>query len=320
MGSNLIIGVPAKGRLQENAANFFARAGLKLQRDRGARGYTGSFKGIDNVDVLYLSASEIAGELASGNIHLGVTGEDLVREKIANADSVVDLSVPLGFGHANVVVAVPQVWIDVDTMADLDDVAEAFRHRHGRPVRVATKYINLTRGFFARHGIVDYRIVESLGATEGAPSSGAADIIVDITSTGATLTANALKVLDDGLMLESQAQLVTSLRADWNETARDALKGVFDRIAAELNARAIREVRARVAAADVAKIAAEFGCAMPFGKDASPAVLHCPVAKVYELSVALREAGAPAVAVSEVEDVFGADNPLYDNIASKLGA
>src|SRR5690606_39594513 len=118
-------------------------------------------------------------------------------------------------------VAVPQAWIDVRTMADLDDVAADFRVRYGRPLRVATKYITLTRTFFAQHGVGDYRIVESLGATEGAPASGTADIIVDITTTGATLAANALKNVDDGLILKSEANLVASLRADWNPAARE---------------------------------------------------------------------------------------------------
>ena len=155
-------------------------------------------------------------------MHLGVTGEDLVRESIPDADRRVLLIEPLGFGSANVVVAVPQAWIDVRTMADLDDVTTGFRAQHNRRMRVATKYINLTRAFFASHGVVDYRIVESAGATEGAPAVGTAEMIVDITTTGATLAANGLKVLDDGVILRSQANLVASRDADWSaEALRD---------------------------------------------------------------------------------------------------
>src|SRR4030088_2483526 len=134
----------------------------------------------------------------------GVNGEDLVRESIADADKRVALIDSLGFGSANVVVAVPKAWIDVRTMADLDDVTTGFRAQHNRRMRVATKYINLTRTFFAAHGVVDYRIVESGGATEGAPAVGTAEMIVDITTTGATLAANGLKVLDDRVILRSQ--------------------------------------------------------------------------------------------------------------------
>ena len=134
---------------------------------------------------------------------------------------------PLGFGHCDVVVAVPEAWIDVETMADLDDVAADFRPRHGRRLTVATKYINLTRRFFAGHGIADYRIVESLGATEGAPASGAADLIVDITTTGTTLTANGLKILADGVILKSEAHLVASLAAPWDGDRRKVFAGLI---------------------------------------------------------------------------------------------
>src|SRR5690606_30397759 len=185
-----------------------------------------------------------------GAVHLGVTGEDLVREMIPDADRRVTLIEGLGFGYANVVVAVPQAWIDVRTMADIDDVATAFRHHHGRKMRVATKYINLTRDFFSAHGIVDYRIVESAGATEGAPAAGTAEMIVDITTTGATLAANALKIVDDGVILRSQANLVAARGAAWDATRRELARVILDRIAAQARARAFREVRARFASCD----------------------------------------------------------------------
>jgi len=189
MTTPFVLAVPSKGRLQENAEAFFTRAGLALAKPRGARDYRGTISGLDNVEIAYLSASEIAWQLARGMVHLGVTGEDLVRETIVDADKRVLLIDNLGFGNANVVVAVPQAWIDVRTMADLDDVTTGFRAQHNRRMRVATKYINLTRTFFAAHGVVDYRIVESAGATEGAPAVGTAEMIVDITTTGATLAA-----------------------------------------------------------------------------------------------------------------------------------
>jgi ATP phosphoribosyltransferase len=150
--SPLILAVPSKGRLQENAAAFFARAGLVFSQSRGARDYRGTLKGVADVEVLFLSASEIVTQLASGAAHLGITGEDLIQEQIAEAHRAVELLTPLGFGHANVVVAVPQAWIDVRSMADLDEVAADLRARHGHKMRVATKYVNLTRRFFAEAG------------------------------------------------------------------------------------------------------------------------------------------------------------------------
>jgi ATP phosphoribosyltransferase len=170
----LILAVPSKGRLQQNAEAFFARAGLELVKPRGARDYRGAIAGFDDVEIAYLSAAEIATQLSQGAAHLGITGEDLIREMIPQSEESVILIAGLGFGFANVVVAVPQAWIDVRTMADLDDVATAFRLKHERKIRLATKYANLTRDFFAAHGIVDYRIVESSGATEAAPAAGTA--------------------------------------------------------------------------------------------------------------------------------------------------
>ena len=213
--SPFVLAVPSKGRLQENTANFFKRAGLSVVQGRGARDYRGALAEVPCVEIAFLSASEIVQQLASGAAHMGVTGEDLVREQVADVEARMELLTPLGFGHANVVVAVPQAWIDVRTMADLEDVASAFHARRGARMRVATKYVNLTRRFFAEQGVTDYRIVESLGATEGAPASGSAELIVDITTTGATLRANGLKVLDDGVMLRSEANLVASTAADW---------------------------------------------------------------------------------------------------------
>lgn len=219
MSDNLIFAVPSKGRLMEQTAAALAKAGLVLRKSGSDRGYRGEIEGLDGVEVAYVSSSEIAHYLKTGQAHLGITGEDLIRENIINADERVELLRPLGFGHADVVVAVPKCWIDIRTMRQLQAIAPAFRRAHERRLRVATKYTNLTRRFFLAKGVSDYRIVESLGATEGTPASGAADLIVDITTTGATLAANGLKVLDDGVILRSQANLIASRRADWTPTA-----------------------------------------------------------------------------------------------------
>lgn len=205
----LTLAIPSKGRMKEDAVAALAAAGIEIAGAEDARSYRTSVSGIEGLDVVLLSASEIARELASGSIAFGVTGEDLVRETIADADQKAEIIARLGFGQADVIVAVPEAWVDVDRMEDLGDVAASFRQKHHRRLRIATKYQRLTQEFFTRrHGIQSYRIVESLGATEGAPAAGSADIIVDITSTGSTLRANALKILDDGLILASEACLV----------------------------------------------------------------------------------------------------------------
>jgi ATP phosphoribosyltransferase len=205
----ITIALPSKGRMKDDASAIFERAGMTITAVGNDRSYRGRVEGWDDVEVAFLSASEISKELGNGTVDFGVTGEDLIREGLAEADKRVEFCARLGFGHADVIVAVPEIWLDVDTMADLGDVAADFRTRHGRRLTIATKYWRLTQQFFSsQHGIQLYRIVESLGATEGAPASGSADIIVDITSTGSTLRANHLKILSDGVILKSQACLV----------------------------------------------------------------------------------------------------------------
>jgi ATP phosphoribosyltransferase len=208
--SNISLAIPSKGRLMEQAQGLLEKAGFGIDRTGQERGYRGKLTGIEGVDIVFLSASDIAAALKSGEVDCGITGEDLLREAIAPGDKAADVLLRLEFGPANVVVAVPDCWLDVAQMADLDDVARQFYSVHGRRLRVATKYMNLTRRYFAAKGVTGYRIVESLGATEGAPAAGSAELIVDITTSGATLKANGLKVLDDGLMLSSCAVLAAT--------------------------------------------------------------------------------------------------------------
>ncbi|KQZ19299.1 ATP phosphoribosyltransferase [Mesorhizobium sp. Root552] len=226
------LAIPSKGRLKEQTLEVLAKAGLAVSLPGDERKYRAHVEGRDDIEVAFLSASEIAGEIGQGAVDLGVTGEDLVRENLADWEQCAEIAARLGFGHADVVVAVPDIWLDVDSMADLDDVAADFRQRHGRRLRIATKYWRLTQQFFSgKHGIQVYRIVESLGATEGAPAAGSADVIVDITSTGSTLRANRLKVLADGVVLKSQACLVASRK----ERGAKA-QALVDEIAAKVRA------------------------------------------------------------------------------------
>ena len=222
MTGQLILAVPSKGRLMDQTTEALGRAGIVVQKVGSARGYRGEVVGQPDIDVIFVSASEIAQQLKAGNVHLGITGEDLVREEILNADARIEMVAKLGFGQADVVVAVPESWLDVASMPDLAEMARSFRRQHGRRLRVATKYMNLTRGFFREHGVADYLIVESLGATEGTPTAGTADLVVDITTTGSTLRANGLKVLGDGVILRSEANLVAARAASWTAAATAA--------------------------------------------------------------------------------------------------
>ncbi len=228
MTEPLILALPSKGRLKEQCEAWLASAGYALETAGGGRGYTAAIPGLPGVSVQLLSAGSIAAALDNGEAHLGVTGEDLLRERGEDIDARVALLRPLGFGHADVVVAAPAAWIDVATMADVDEVAHDFLARTGGRLRVATKYNVLTRSFFARHGVVDYRIVASAGATEGAPAAGTAELIVDITSTGSTLKANGLKILADGVILKSQANLAASRTIAWSAVQRETAKSLLN--------------------------------------------------------------------------------------------
>ncbi|AEV35985.1 ATP phosphoribosyltransferase [Pseudovibrio sp. FO-BEG1] len=319
MSSNLILAIPSKGRLQEMTHAFFARAGLKVKRPGGDRNYRGTLKGVDGVEIAFLSASEIAREIAAGTVHFGITGTDLVNENIDRPEEKTHIITALGFGHADVVIAVPTAWIDVSTMSDLADVASDFRARHGRRLRIATKYVNHTRQFFAEKGIADYRIVESAGATEGAPAAGSAELVVDITSTGSTLKANNLKIPEDGVIAKSQAHLVASRTANWDEKALQAARLMLDRITAQDNAHNFKEMRTVVAnPAGVLEKVAELGCVAPFGIEGSSLILHCPASRVPECADKLREEGAQMVTVTPLEYVFHTANPLFEPLAQKV--
>lgn len=242
MSEKLIIAVPSKGRLEEKTAEIFAAAGMKLNR-AGTRGYAGTLAGIENVEIAYLSASEIAARLNEGAVHFGITGEDLLRENVPDLESNIQLVMPLGFGAADVVIAVPNGWADVTSMYDLADVAAEFRAKNNKPMRVATKYINLATDYLAKNNVQDVEIVMSDGATEGAPASGSAELIVDITSSGETLKANDLRILEDGVILQSQANLAAALTAVWSPQARQAARQILSRLSAYFAAQNMLEVK-----------------------------------------------------------------------------
>lgn len=228
--AELLFGIPSKGRMHEEAAKWLSAASLPIERDAAARGYLARLRGIQGVEVHLLSAGEIAAMLDSGKLHIGLTGFDLLNERATGVGDKLRVVAKLGFSRARVVVAVPDAWIDVDTMDDLRDAAARFHERTRARFRVATKFRHLTRRFFASHGLYDYRIVSSLGATEGAPAAGAAELIVDITETGSTLAANQLRILDDGLILESEAVLAISRAAAWGSAELDVLAGLLRRL------------------------------------------------------------------------------------------
>jgi ATP phosphoribosyltransferase len=227
------LGVPSKGRLQDETIAWFAARGVTVARSGAGREYRGTVRGVDGIELVLLSAAEIPGELAAGRLHLGVTGQDLVQEEIPRWSERVAELAPMGFGYADLVVAVPAFWVDVLDMADLDAAAAEFRARHGHRLRVATKYLHLVREYFRAHGVANYQLVESQGATEATVKNLTAEVVADITTTGSTLRDNHLRVLEDGMILRSQATLFVAREAAWDAAAEAALAGLCARLGLE---------------------------------------------------------------------------------------
>ena len=208
---NLItIGLPSKGRLKEDSISFFEKNNLKPTSNGGERNYFAQIENLPNSKIIYLHAKEIIQRLGDGTIDVGISGLDLLQESSINLQKKIEIKKKLDFGVANVVVAIPNDWIDVQTVADLEEVSFDFRDKKNARLRVATKYPNLTNNFLVSKGITQYKLVPSLGATETYPFIGSSEIITDITSTGKTLKDNNLRVLKDGCILSSRACLLIS--------------------------------------------------------------------------------------------------------------
>ena len=232
----LKLGLPSKGRLMDQCFDWFGARGITLSRSGSDREYAARIEGADGIALVLLSASEIPRELAAGRIHLGVTGSDLVRETLADWPEQVAELAPMGFGQADLIIAVPACWTDVDTLDDLDAASAAFRRAHGFRLRIATKYHRLVREFLRQNGVADYQLVDSQGATEGTVANLTAEAIADITSTGETLRANHLKILGDGLVHQSQATLFMSRAAALDTPETRSLSALLARIGVEMPA------------------------------------------------------------------------------------
>ena len=214
MIKNIInIGIPSKGRLRADILRIFKKNKLNLVSERGERDLLGSIKKLPNVKILYLHAREIVDRLGDSSLDIGFSGYDLLKESEINIQNKINVVRKYGFGKETLVIAIPDPWIDVQTVADLEEIAFEFKDKKKKRLRVATKYPNLTREFLFSKGVTQFKIVGSLGATEAYPFTGSSEIITDITSTGETLSANNLRVLKDGLILKSEACMMRSKSA-----------------------------------------------------------------------------------------------------------
>ena len=212
----ITIGLPSKGRLKDSAISFFNNKGLKVMQSEKERNYFGTIENKPNVKIIFLHAKEIIQRLGDGTLDIGVSGLDLLHESEKNLRDKIDINRELDFGKAKLIVAVPDDWIDVQTIADLEEVSFDIRYNRNSRLRVATKYPNLTNNFLISKGVTQYKLITSLGATETYPFIGSSEIITDITSTGKTLQDNNLRILKDGLILKSKACLFVSKKKNKN--------------------------------------------------------------------------------------------------------
>ena len=314
----LILAIPSKGRLKEQVDGWLAGCGFALETNGGERGYRAALRGLPGAEVRLMSAGDIAAALDAGDIHLGVTGEDLLRETGEGLDDRVMLLRALGFGRADLVVAAPQGWIDVETMADVEEVAHHYLARTGSRLRVATKYAAQTRAFFAAHRIADYRIVDSGGATEGAPAAGLAELVVDITTTGATLAANSLKIVADGVILKSQAQLAAALKAEWTPAQLGQMRRLVSTAEARARARGLTTLRWPQEQDEAARLAVE--TRLTKGALRQPHGLLAPERDVLDIAMELAEAGVGPVSATRPDYVFEPACPAADALAARVGS
>jgi ATP phosphoribosyltransferase len=325
MADPLVLCLPSKGSLSDGVTRLFEQCLIPVKRIRGARSYEASIGGFDDVHVLLARATEIPSMLDAQQVHVGITGLDLVREHVGEGASPIHIVMPdLGFGRADLVVGVPRTWLDVVTVADLVEVSDDVRHRHQRPIRVATKFPNLTREFFRTHGLTDYRIVESLGAIEAAPRAGQADVIVDLTSTGTTLEANGLKQIAAGTVLRSQASLVGSGHAGmWSSDQLATLGRLVMLFEASLAAQRQRVVRARFGAPGPADRAVFdpllVEATWTEGGGLVELVGRAEVGQVPGLLAALLAAGSVASSVEEPGLLVSAGSQALDRFRTHLG-
>jgi ATP phosphoribosyltransferase len=330
----IVFAIPSKGSLYEGTLSFLKAAGVPV-RYESDRQYTAQVSGIEGMSVLFQRAEEIPSKVAGGAADIGLTGEDLYREQVEYSDDLLMPMRDLGYGHARLVVAVPNTWIDVTNMADLGELSFSFRLRHHRNLRIATKFPNLSRAFLARHGITDYALVESLGATESAPTSGAADLIIDLTSSGKTLSENHLKVLQDGIVIASQACLIASRRiASWNKERLKSLETFFDLIESHLRGRDMFNLQAAIRRSRLAELAApgsrDWHLAYSIPMEGGPAAateqrdefvvirVTCRRHYLHRMIRRLRESGASEVIVTQPNYVFKEHSEAFDNLNRKL--
>jgi len=326
----LVLALPSKGRLSDQTRTFLSECGLDIRPLGNGREYAARLSGISNVSVVYFRPEEIPTRIEQGDAHAGITGEDLYREYAEGPPASCLTLAKLGFGAARLVIAVPQSWVDVSSINDLDESATLFHQRHGKSLRVATKFSRLTRLFFSQRGLVEYSLVESLGATEGAPSAGVADLVVDLTSTGKTMSENYLKEISGGTVLETQGCLIGSLRENlWSEPALGAFEHIIEQVEARLRARSSLTLRFSLPSAQVNQVETnltkKYDCVISAhikggqqADDREYIIALCSRPNLYGAVNLVRANGGLELMVDHCEFLFGRSSPAFEAFKQML--
>jgi len=328
------LALPSKGQLEEPTMSFLDRCGMRVAKTN-PRQYLAKMPAFPEVEVLFQRPADIFAKVRDGDASLGITGYDIVAEGQADGDDVVILSEMMGYGGCDLVLAVPEGWLDVSCVADLSELALAQRDA-GRQLRIATKYPNLVRDFLYEHGINHFALVESQGAMEAAPAVGYSDLIADLTATGTTLRENRLKQLDDGTILHSEACMIGH-RATLQRDARvlETTRLMLELMEAHRRGRRYRAVLANVACTEPAQVAARIGHFPAISGLRGPAIL--PIydrngdCSALTVSVVVREEemravvqqfrqlGSMEIIVSPVDYIFDVTSRAFDDVLAKLG-
>lgn len=336
MNERVLLALPSKGAIAEPTLSFLRDAGLRVDKPN-ERQYVGSVPAIAGLSVLFQRVKDVVYKVADGTVQLGITGFDVVREN--PSDDLIILHPELGYGHCQLVVAVPEDWVDVTTMTDLIEVASDFRRLYGRTMRVATTYDYLSREFFHSRGLHYFTLVKAEGAIEAAPTIGYADIIVDLVQTGTTLRENHLRPLTDGTIVEAQACLIgnrTALKS--SPGTLNVAQHMLEFIDAALLGRRYRQLTVNIHGKNPEDVAAKarmsettrglrgptiapiLGAPPPSPDEQWYTVtLNVEARNVLEAVNHLRSIGSSEVVVSPVTAVFLQESKSFQKVLQELG-
>lgn len=331
-GSHLRIALASKGAYEESTSRFLDSAGLSVWRPN-PRQYVGRVSQIPQAEVLFQRPEDIVHKVADGSADLGITGYDLVAEHASDDPDVHLVLSDLGFRRCQLVLAVPESWLDITTIDDLAELSIEFK-RSGRQLRVATKFPNLVGDHLYRSGVNYFALTAAHGALEAAPALGYADVIADLTETGVTLRDNHMRVIEGGVVLRAQACLIANLRTIGSLPERmEQARTFIELCEARIRSRAYRVITANVVGDSHESVAALIVSNIDLAGETGPTVSqvfpkHVGDQRWFSVSVIvpsdrmlaavdhLRAAGSSGITVSTPDYMFDTASESFTRLCS----